>query len=206
MALQSGVGGFTAPSAVPQNGTQGNSTFWESLGNKFTGNKDWERSNLLTQQEQRYNSQESAIARDFSAQQADLAYSRNRQEAQEQRAWEERMSNTAYQRAVNDMKAAGLNPALLYNSAGQASTPSGTAAHASAAQSSAGHSSAKSWQTSGSGFDMVARALISAVQVGASSAMQASRINADKMLTLSRIADNSSYRDWVDKRFSSFKR
>lgn len=53
----------------------------------------------------------------------------NAQQAQIQREWETQMSNTAYQRAVADIKAAGLNPAMLYASGGQgASTPSGASA------------------------------------------------------------------------------
>lgn len=50
----------------------------------------------------------------------------NAQQAQANRDWQTQMSNTAYQRAMADMRAAGLNPILAANLGG-ASTPGGAA-------------------------------------------------------------------------------
>lgn len=65
-------------------------------------------------------------ARAFSAQQANIAYERqkelmqmemnfNREEAQKARDWNERMSNSIYTRSAQNMKEAGINPILAAN-------------------------------------------------------------------------------------------
>lgn len=77
-----------------------------------------------------YNHIENSVAMNF-----------NSTEAMRNREWQEYMSNTAYQRAVEDMKKAGLNPILAFQNGG-ASTPGGSAGTISGASMGAPSSSA----------------------------------------------------------------
>ena len=74
----------------------------------------------------------------------------NRQIASENTDFQERMSNTAYQRQVKDMQAAGLNPMLAYLKGGGASTPTGSITQVQnpyAAGVASGESAARSFLT-----------------------------------------------------------
>lgn len=118
---------------------------------------DWISGNLSAGRQQNknnlFNQIEAATARQFNA-----------EEAQKNRDWQERMSNTAYQRKMADLKAAGLNPILA--AGGQpASTPSGGAATGS------GAGSAGSVKGSFASFlGSMAKVATSAVQVGLNAA------------------------------------
>lgn len=72
----------------------------------------------------------------------------NSAEALANREWQERMSSTAYQRAVEDMKKAGINPILAFANGG-ASTPGGSAGTISGASMGLASSSALGISRSG---------------------------------------------------------
>ena len=83
------------------------STFNSWLENLFTGNRDWQREILATEYANAFSASEAEKARQFSS-----------EEAQKNRDWQERMSNTAYQRQAADLQAAGYNPALVLSGGG----------------------------------------------------------------------------------------
>lgn len=114
-----------------------------SVNSGMTSGNSWQQAASQT---------DAASARAFSAEQAELAYERqkklmqmemdyNTREAEKQRQWELENANTVYTRSVENMKAAGINPILAANmglsaaSVGSGSTASISGASAPMAQS-----------------------------------------------------------------------
>lgn len=118
--------------------TQGAGLF-EGLDNRLSGNLDYARELELQSISNAFSAVEAQKARDFNA-----------REAQKARDFSEYMSSSAYQRAMADMKAAGLNPALAFSQGG-ASTPSASVASANSAHGASAHAgrSGEGWREIG---------------------------------------------------------
>ncbi|UIB81449.1 DNA pilot protein [Flyfo microvirus Tbat2_130] len=107
-----------------------------AAGSLFGGSNANSASAAIADNNNRFQENMWYLSSAWNAQEAEKARTFNHNEADLQRDWQTEMSNSSYQRAVTDLKKAGLNPMLAYTQGG-AGTPSGATASgpmASAAQ------------------------------------------------------------------------
>lgn len=92
----------------------------------------------ITDKNNAWSAEQAQKQMDFQKASADSAMKFNHDEAELSRAWQERMSNTAHQREIKDLQAAGLNPVLSAMGGSGAPVTSGATASGYTSQGSRG--------------------------------------------------------------------
>lgn len=107
--------GAGSPAAVGAAATSGIQQAWQSIAGTQQSNNA-------------FNAEQAAINRKWQEEQARVVRDFNAEQASKNRDWQAMMSNTAHQREIRDLKAAGLNPVLSATGGQGAAVTSGATA------------------------------------------------------------------------------